>query len=107
MNNREYMHNAVVILPLIILGSFLMSARAARGIPQLATGPQKWVLHRYSLNSLLPSCLMNWLAYRDIFFFNVAQYQVGEVSIGTTKSRYGLVGLHDEQSVNLFSSFKS
>lgn len=38
----KYLPN--VIFPLIILGSFLISARAASGIPQLATGPQKWVL---------------------------------------------------------------
>lgn len=35
----------IVIFPLIKLGSlFLMSAIAANGIPQFATGPQKWVL---------------------------------------------------------------
>lgn len=33
-----------VILPLIIVGSFCVSAIAASGIPQLATGPQKCVL---------------------------------------------------------------
>lgn len=32
--------------PEIILGSFLISAKAAIGIPQLATGPQKCVLHK-------------------------------------------------------------
>lgn len=33
-----------VIFPLIILGSLLISAKAAIGIPQLAIGPQKCVL---------------------------------------------------------------
>lgn len=33
-----------VILPLINSGSFWMSDSAAIGIPQLAIGPQKWVL---------------------------------------------------------------
>lgn len=53
MNTNEYRHRAVVIVPEMIFGSFLMSARAAIGMPQLATGPQKWVLIRYSRNSLL------------------------------------------------------
>lgn len=34
-------NSPVVIVPDMILGSFLMSARQAIGIPQLATGPQK------------------------------------------------------------------
>lgn len=33
-----------VILPLMKTGSFLVSAIAASGIPQFATGPQKCVL---------------------------------------------------------------
>lgn len=33
-----------VILPLMKTGSFRVSAIAASGIPQFATGPQKWVL---------------------------------------------------------------
>lgn len=44
MNNKEYTHNASVIFPLMYLASFRVSAMAANGIPQLATGPQKWVL---------------------------------------------------------------
>ena len=39
-----------VIFPLIIAGSFCVSARAASGIPQLATGPQKWVLIKSERN---------------------------------------------------------
>lgn len=35
-----------VIFPLIISGGFLVSAMAAIGIPQLATGPQKCVLQK-------------------------------------------------------------
>lgn len=56
MNINEYMDKATVIFPLIIEGSFCVSAIAAKGIPQLATGPQKWVLIKYCLNSLLFSC---------------------------------------------------
>lgn len=33
-----------VILPEMNLGCFWVSAMAAMGIPQLAKGPQKWVL---------------------------------------------------------------
>ena len=35
-----------VILPLIYWGLFRVSAIAAIGIPQFATGPQKWVLQQ-------------------------------------------------------------
>jgi hypothetical protein len=37
-------HLPKVIFPLMNFGSFLMSAMAAIGMPQFATGPQKWVL---------------------------------------------------------------
>lgn len=50
MNTMEYSINAVVIVPLIILGSLLISAKQAMGIPQLATGPQKWVLKMKNWN---------------------------------------------------------
>lgn len=46
MKRIEYTQRAAVILPLMYLGSFLVSAIAANGMPQLATGPQKWVLLR-------------------------------------------------------------
>lgn len=36
----------MVIVPEMIFGSFLMSSKHAIGIPQFATGPQKWVLRR-------------------------------------------------------------
>lgn len=42
--NLAYLPN--VIFPLIYVGSFLRSAIAAKGIPQLATGPQKCVLKK-------------------------------------------------------------
>lgn len=35
-----------VIFPLINEASFCVSAMAATGIPQFATGPQKWVLKK-------------------------------------------------------------
>lgn len=44
INSREYTQRASVILPLMYLGSFFMSAIAAKGNPQFAIGPQKWVL---------------------------------------------------------------
>lgn len=37
------------MVPEMISSSFLKSARAANGNPQLATGPQKWVEKKYSL----------------------------------------------------------
>lgn len=39
-----YMALPRVILPEMNLGCFWVSAMAAMGIPQLAKGPQKWVL---------------------------------------------------------------
>lgn len=39
-------HLPSVIFPLIMSGFFRISAKAAIGIPQLATGPQKCVLHK-------------------------------------------------------------
>lgn len=39
-------HLPNVILPLMNSGGFLVSAMAASGMPQLATGPQKCVLQR-------------------------------------------------------------
>lgn len=43
----------VVIVPEMILGSLLMSAKQAIGIPQFATGPQKCVLIKdFSCQSL-------------------------------------------------------
>lgn len=47
---NQYVYSPVVIFPLMIFGSFLvMSAIAAKGIPQLAMGPQKWVLHKITI----------------------------------------------------------
>jgi len=40
------MAKAVVIFPLMISGSLRISAMAAKGMPQFAMGPQKWVLIR-------------------------------------------------------------
>lgn len=40
--NKKFL--PTVIFPLIISGDFLVSAMAASGMPQFATGPQKWVL---------------------------------------------------------------
>lgn len=57
MKMPEYTHNAKVILPLINFGSFCVSARAAIGMVQLKSGPQKCVLVIYSLVSFL----FNWL----------------------------------------------
>lgn len=63
----------VVIVPEIILGSFLMSSKHAIGIPQFATGPQKWVLQwslsksegriaRRNLHNNLTSLSTLWIA---------------------------------------------
>lgn len=45
----------VVIVPEMIFGSFLMSSKHAIGIPQFATGPQKWVLQRKSYSMRMES----------------------------------------------------
>jgi len=42
--DKEMRRKIIEILPEMNLGLFCVSARAATGIPQLATGPQKWVL---------------------------------------------------------------
>ena len=70
MNIAEYKHKASVIFPLMYLGSLWISAIAAIGIPQLATGPQKCVLIKYSRVSLLDrSFLIRFILTRFFFSF--------------------------------------
>lgn len=71
----------VVIVPDMILGSLLISAKAAIGIPQLATGPQKWVLIKYSRNSLLFKLSINFLpnAAIAVCFCNVQRVKETEI----------------------------
>lgn len=50
MNTAEYPISEKVMGPEMRSGSFLRSITAARGIPKLETGPQKWVEQRSAVS---------------------------------------------------------
>ena len=52
---RHDVNSPTVIFGLIISGSFFMSAMAARGMPQLATGPQKCCINQLKISVLYSS----------------------------------------------------